>query len=85
MFTLTFMLFEESIEEEQTNIKNIHKNLDHQRLQLEKLNRYIYKETDTKNNLEKGYQLSVNKYIEDLKVAYYLVLLMLKIKKILIW
>lgn len=49
-------------------MKNINKNLDNLRLQLEKLNKYIYKETDTKLNLEKNYELTANEYIENLKV-----------------
>lgn len=38
------------------------------RLQLEKLNKYIFKETETKTSLEKNYDLTTNDFIESLKV-----------------
>ena len=44
--------------------------MDQLRLQLEKLNKYIFKETETKSNLEKNYGLTTNEYIETLKVSY---------------
>jgi hypothetical protein len=47
----------------------LNKNLNNLRLQLEKLNKYIFKETDTKNSLERNYELTANEYVENLKAA----------------
>ncbi len=44
--------------------------MDRLRLQLEKLNKYIYKEIETKTNLEKAFDLSANNFVEELKVAF---------------
>ena len=39
------------------------------RLQLEKLNKYIFKESDTKSTLERNYELVANEYVENLKAS----------------
>ena len=51
-------------------IKTLAKNLDNLRLQSEKLNKYIFKETETKVSLEKNNELTENDFIETLKVNY---------------
>jgi hypothetical protein len=38
-------------------------------LQSEKINKYIYKENDTKSNLAKSNELAENEFIEELKAA----------------
>jgi len=58
----------ESIEAEQANIKTLTKNLENLRLQSEKLNKYIFKEGETKISLEKSNELTENDFIETLKV-----------------
>jgi hypothetical protein len=58
----------ENLENEQNNIKNLNLNLDQLRLQMEKLNKYIFKEGETKANLERQFELTANDYVERLKV-----------------
>ncbi len=38
-------------------------------MQSEKINKYIYKENDTKSNLAKSNELAENEFIEELKAA----------------
>ncbi len=59
----------ENIETEQNSIKGVNKNLDQLRLQLEKLNKYIYNESDTKANLSKSNVLIENDFVLELKVC----------------
>jgi hypothetical protein len=59
----------ESIEDELNNVKVLNKNLDSLRLNSEKLNKYIYKENETKINLEKQFEITTNEFIENLKDA----------------
>ena len=47
----------------------MNKNLDSLRLNSEKLNKYIYKENETKINLEKQFEITTNEFIENLKDA----------------
>ena len=58
------------------------KNLEHLRLQSEKLNKYIYRETETKINLEKSNVLTENEFIETLKVGYLIQYFWLKLFRI---
>jgi coiled-coil domain-containing protein 40 len=60
---------EKNIEMQEANIKEINKSLEHLRLQSEKVNKYIYKETDIKMNLEKMNDLSENDFVEELKMS----------------
>ena len=69
VLTTKKMRIESKIEAEKANIKSLEKNLDQLRLQSEKLNKYIYKETETKINMEKQFELTTNEFIENLKVA----------------
>lgn len=63
------MFIIESIEDELNNVKVLNKNLDSLRLNSEKLNKYIYKENETKINLEKQFEITTNEFIENLKDA----------------
>ena len=69
VLTTKKMRIESKIEAETNNIKKLNKNLDQLRLQSEKLNKYIDKEVDTKNNMEKQFELITNDFIVNLKVA----------------
>ena len=71
--------FLENIENEELNVKNLHKNMDRLRLQLEKLNKYIYKEVETKTSLEKAFDLTANNFIEELKVGVFFALFFLNL------
>lgn len=61
--------FIENIENEQANVKHLTKGLDNLRLQSEKLNKLIFKEIDSKTQLEKRNELTENDFIETLKRA----------------
>jgi len=50
-------------------IKQLTKSLDNLRLQSEKLNKFIFREIDSKTNLEKSNELTENDFIETLKRA----------------
>ncbi len=69
VLTTKKMRIEKNIETEQTNIRNLNKNLDHLRLQLEKLNKYIFKENNTRIELQKSLELASNDYVEKVKEA----------------
>lgn len=69
ILTTKKMRIEKTIESEQANIKQLTKNLDNLRLQSEKLNKFIFKEIDTKTQLEKNNELTENDFIETLKRA----------------
>ncbi len=58
----------ESIENEQATVKQLAKNLENLRLQSEKVNKFIFREIDTKTQLEKNNELTENDFIETLKV-----------------
>ena len=53
--------------------------MDRLRLQLEKLNKYIYKEVETKTSLEKAFDLTANNFIEELKVGVFFALFFLNL------
>jgi len=49
-------------------VKQLAKNLENLRLQSEKVNKFIFREIDTKTQLEKNNELTENDFIETLKV-----------------
>lgn len=63
-----FYLVQESIEEEQANIKGIQRNLDHIRLDIEKLNKFIDNETKKKENLVNDLRTTTSSFQKSLKV-----------------
>lgn len=69
VLTTKKMRIESKIDAENAAIKNLNKNLDNLRLQSEKLNKYIFKENETKINMEKQFELTTNDFIENLKQA----------------
>lgn len=69
VLTTKKMRIESKIEAENTNIKNLNKNLDNLRLQSEKFNKYIFRENETKVSMEKQFELTTNDFIENLKMA----------------
>ena len=69
VLTTKKMRIEGNIAAEQTNVKQLIKSLEHLRLHSEKLNKYIFKENDTKANLAKSNELTENEFIEELKAA----------------
>lgn len=60
--------FTETIEEEQANIKNIHRSLNHIRLDIEKLNKFIDAESKKKENLINDLRTTTNAFQKSLKV-----------------
>jgi hypothetical protein len=66
---LLTQIFSEHIESEEVAIKVVNKNLENLRLQLEKLNKYIFRETDTKETLVKNNVLIENDFVLELKVS----------------
>ncbi len=69
VLTTKKMRIESKIDAENTTIKNLNKNLDNLRLQSEKLNKYIFKENETKISMEKQFELTTNDFIDNLKQA----------------
>lgn len=80
MYYKCFYLFPESIEEEQANIKNIHRNLDHIRLDIEKLNKFIDAETKKKENLANEMRTTTSAFQKSLKVSIFLFVFVLSFK-----
>lgn len=69
ILTTKKMRIEKQIENEQTTVRQLEKSLDNLRLQAEKVNKLIFKEIDTKTQLEKDNELTENDFIETLKRA----------------
>lgn len=68
-FTRCFCDKKESIEEEQANVKNVHRSLDHIRLDIEKLNKFIDAEGRKKENLINDLKTTTSAFQKSLKVA----------------